>query len=177
MVSAAVCVGLQYLFYKIYGYECLYESLLYHLERKDHRHNFSVYFYMIYELFEDKHSQLLALATFLPQFGLILLSALTLYYDLFLCLFIQTTTFVMYNKVITSQYFLWYLTLVPLALLDNDLTGTKWKRGVALAAGYIAFELFWLWPAYYFEFQGEHRFKDIQFGSYCWFWYHVLAMQ
>lgn len=88
LVSASVCIGLQYLFYYIYGYECLYESLLYHFERKDHRHNFSVYFYMIYELFEDKQSSILALATFLPQFGLILISAFTLYYDLFLCIFI-----------------------------------------------------------------------------------------
>jgi hypothetical protein len=43
---------------------------------------------MIYELFEDKQSQILALATFLPQLGLVLISAVTLYYDLFLCIFI-----------------------------------------------------------------------------------------
>ena len=102
IVSASVCVGLFLLFYKIYGYECLYESLLYHFERKDHRHNFSVYFYMIYELFDDKTSHFLALATFLPQLLIVLVASLTLYFDLFLCLFIQTTAFVMYNKVITS---------------------------------------------------------------------------
>jgi hypothetical protein len=43
---------------------------------------------MIYELFEDKQSQFLALATFLPQLGLILISSVTLYHDLFLCIFI-----------------------------------------------------------------------------------------
>jgi GPI mannosyltransferase 1 subunit M len=83
----------------------------------------------------------------------------------------------MYNKVITSQYFLWYLTLAPLALVNSRLTsGEKWKHGVLLAIGFIAFELFWLWPAYYFEFEGEHKFKNIQFGSYCWFWYHLVAL-
>ena len=177
LISASVAIGLQYLFYKIYGYECLYESLLYHLERKDHRHNFSVYYHMIYQLFEDKQSSILAFATFVPQFGLLLLTGLTIYYDLFLCLFIQTTVFVMYNKVITTQYFLWYLTIVPFALVNNKLTGMKWKRGVLLALGFVAFELFWLWPAYYFEFEGQHKFAAIQFGSYCWFWYHVIALQ
>jgi GPI mannosyltransferase 1 subunit M len=83
----------------------------------------------------------------------------------------------MYNKVITTQYFLWYLTIVPFALVNNELTGKKWKRGVFLALGFVAFELFWLWPAYYFEFEGQHKFAAIQFGSYCWFWYHVIALQ
>ena len=161
LASASVCVGLFYLFYRIYGYECLYESLLYHFDRKDHRHNFSVYFYMIYELFDDKASHFLALATFLPQFLIVLLTSVTLYFDLFLCLFIQTTSFVMYNKVITSQYFLWYLTLAPLALINNELTGKKWKRGVCLAIGFLIFELVWLWPAYLFEFLGQNRFNEI----------------
>ena len=35
-------------FYPIYGYEYLYETYLYHLVRKDHRHNNSVYWYLIY---------------------------------------------------------------------------------------------------------------------------------
>lgn len=46
--SFAVFLMTTFYFYHIYGYECLYESLLYHLIRKDNRHNFSVYFYFIY---------------------------------------------------------------------------------------------------------------------------------
>ena len=46
--SAGTFIGLTGLFYYIYGYEFLYESYLYHFIRKDHRHNNSVYFYMIY---------------------------------------------------------------------------------------------------------------------------------
>lgn len=118
-VSASTFLGFTYLFYVKYGYECLYESLLYHFERKDHRHNFSIYFYMIYELFEDKTSSILAILTFLPQWGLVIIAGLTLYFDLFLVMFVQTTVFVMFNKVITAQYFLWYVTLLPMVLVNN----------------------------------------------------------
>lgn len=48
LVSASTFLGLTALFYQIYGYKFLYEGYLYHLERKDNRHNYSVYFYMIY---------------------------------------------------------------------------------------------------------------------------------
>jgi phosphatidylinositol glycan class M len=101
-VSASTFVGLTYFFYLRYGYEFLYETYLYHFERKDHRHNFSIYFYMIYQLFEDKAGSALAIATFLPQWGIVVIAGLFLYHDLFLTMFIQTTAFVMFNKVITA---------------------------------------------------------------------------
>ena len=64
--SAGTFISLTGLFYYIYGYEFLYESYLYHFIRKDHRHNNSVYFYMIYQLFDDKSSALFAILTFIP---------------------------------------------------------------------------------------------------------------
>jgi GPI mannosyltransferase 1 subunit M len=48
LVSASTFILLTILFYSIYGYEFLYEGYLYHLVRKDNRHNYSVYFYAIY---------------------------------------------------------------------------------------------------------------------------------
>lgn len=52
-------------FYVIYGQDFLYESLLYHLYRKDHRHNFSIYFYLILYNYENM-STLYSLSAFLP---------------------------------------------------------------------------------------------------------------
>lgn len=37
LVAAASFLGFTLLFFRLYGFECLYESLLYHLVRKDHR--------------------------------------------------------------------------------------------------------------------------------------------
>ena len=48
LVSAGTFVSFTGLFYKIYGYEFLYEAYLYHFVRKDNRHNYSVYWSMIY---------------------------------------------------------------------------------------------------------------------------------
>jgi GPI mannosyltransferase 1 subunit M len=41
-------LGLTVLYYKLYGMEFINESLLYHVSRKDNRHNESVYWYLIY---------------------------------------------------------------------------------------------------------------------------------
>jgi len=54
------------LFYWIYGYQFLYESLLYHFERKDNRHNYSVYWYMIYQTYDIKSSIVMAFLMFIP---------------------------------------------------------------------------------------------------------------
>jgi phosphatidylinositol glycan class M len=52
-VSASTFIGLTYYFYTVYGYEFLYEGYLYHLVRKDNRHNYSVYWYLIYHLYDE----------------------------------------------------------------------------------------------------------------------------
>ena len=47
-MTVATFLGFTAFFYHLYGYEFLYETYLYHFIRKDHRHNNSVYWYLIY---------------------------------------------------------------------------------------------------------------------------------
>ncbi len=135
--SLSVLISLTYLFYLKYGYIFLYETYLYHLERQDTRHNFSPYFYMLYLI--DRNQQFLAyksilfkFVSFLPQLLLIIVcsfffnqrqqqqkdSKATFMHkkgsNLEFCFFMITFLFVTFNKVCTSQYFVWYLSLIPL---------------------------------------------------------------
>ncbi|KAI4835634.1 GPI mannosyltransferase 1 [Plasmodium brasilianum] len=49
-----------------YGRKFLYESFIYHLVRRDHRHNFSLFFYIMY-LSIEKSSKIIPLIIFVPQ--------------------------------------------------------------------------------------------------------------
>lgn len=91
-------------------------------------------------------------------------------------MFVQTTAFVMFNKVITAQYFLWYVTLLPMVLVNNKLTNTKKYMGIFLSVLFVVFDVNWGRASYNFEFAGEHAFKDIQLANYLWFWYTLFAL-
>ncbi|MFN9899824.1 MAG: hypothetical protein ACK55Z_13750 [bacterium] len=53
ITSALTFLGLTGLFYLIYGDEFIQEAYLYHITRKDNRHHYSVYFYLIYQTYES----------------------------------------------------------------------------------------------------------------------------
>ena len=84
----------------------MWETYLYHIVRKDHRHNFSVYFYYMYLSGAPgaaSASSLVAILAFLPQLTLLVAFSLIYYRDICFCVFIQTATFVAFNKVCTVQ--------------------------------------------------------------------------
>ncbi len=103
ITSTVTFILLTAMCYWLYGWQFLYESLLYHVTRTDIRHNFSVYFYMLYLTQGMWVSPFISLMVFVPQLVLVVMTAIRYYQDLPFCFFVQTFLFVTFNKVCTSQ--------------------------------------------------------------------------
>lgn len=153
--------------YSFYSMDFINEAYLHHITRRDIRHNFSVYFYMLYLTVEDDDLGL-NLVAFLPQVVLLLAFAkkLSHFSDIAFCIFCQTFVFVVYNKVCTSQYFLWYLA--PLALVLPKLHLTT-KELLALFLLWAFTQSSWLLPAYFLEFKGYNTYQFIWIESMAFF--------
>ena len=189
----------------IYGEIALQEGLLYHFSRVDHRHNYSMYWYWIYLArartadaatansattamasavdAATTSSGLFSLATLgrlllVPQAFLLAFSSVGMAPhngQLGLTLFVQTYLFVTHNKVITAQYFTWYLCLLPLC---NSTSGGLLKsRKVVKASILLGVSiLLWLGSAYCLEMQGLRFHRIVWFASVLYFFANVNMM-
>ncbi|KIJ16801.1 glycosyltransferase family 50 protein, partial [Paxillus involutus ATCC 200175] len=174
LLSAGTFFGLGALCYAIWGYPFLYESYIYHTDRLDHRHNFSPYFYLIYLTYPGQDNSFNSFAlplwrrllrspltSLIPQLSLSLGAGLLFggrTTDLPFAWFVQTYAFVLFNRVCTSQYFLWYTLFLPLLAPRMRFS---WS-GVAVWAGTQAL---WLAEAYKLEFLGEQVFFSLWLRS------------
>jgi phosphatidylinositol glycan class M len=158
-----------------YGSEALTEGLLYHFSRVDHRHNYSIFWYGVYLARASATSgtsmALLGRLLFLPQVLLLVYTSLEIApTDLGLALFCQTYLFVILNKVITAQYFTWYLCLLPLCSHSFCLT----HRRVQWAVKLLLFSIvLWLASAYCLEMQGLSVYRWVWLASVVHFWANV----
>ncbi|CCM04724.1 uncharacterized protein FIBRA_06912 [Fibroporia radiculosa] len=177
LLSASTFLALNVCMYAIWGYPFLYETYLYHVHRLDHRHNFSPYFYQIYLTYTSisisdlsgmplwKRFLRSPLTSFVPQLVLSLGSGLLFGQrkdDLVFAWFVQTVTFVVFNKVCTSQYFLWYTLFLPLLIPRLDISA---KRGMLYLAVWVAAQVLWLSEAYKLEFLSQNVFLGLWLRS------------
>ena len=157
--SIVTFIILNYIFYVKYGYQYLHEALLYHFIRKDHRHNYSLYNYMIYLTYSTTLVKLISVIAFIPQMLMILTITFTYFKDIDFCIVLITLIFVHFNKVITAQYFLWYLTLFPFILHKNKFF--KSKAGLLSLAIWLGLEVIWNYYAHILEYKRINAFTEL----------------
>ncbi|KAK4187459.1 GPI mannosyltransferase 1 [Podospora australis] len=176
LVSLATFFGLNAAMYFSYGPDFLQETYLHHVTRIDHRHNFSPYNIQLYlasalpSYSSPGSSSLSSLRiesiAFLPQLLLstILIPLFLAKRDLPGTMLAQTFAFVTFNKVCTSQYFLWYMVLLPLYLPYSSFLPNK-KLGLAALGLWVVSQALWLQQGYELEFLGKSTFLSGLWGA------------
>lgn len=172
-ISILTFCSLNLFFYLIYKEEFLNEALLYHFIRKDHRHNFSIYNYLIYLTYNSYLAKIVSLISFLPQFLLIGLITLSYSSNINQNLILLTYIFVHFNKVITAQYFIWYFSLFPL-INNNNLF--KERKNILLGILWLVFELLWNFYANKLEYKGINVFTEMFIVEILFFLINVIII-
>ena len=181
VTSLFTFMGLNAWMYKTYGRPFVQHTFLHHLTRIDHRHNFSPYNTLLYlssaGMTKDTKMPLsFESLAFIPQILLstIFIPLATAQADLPATMLAQTLAFVTFNKVCTSQYFLWYLIFLPVYLPSSSMLGQPRKGVIALALWVIG-QAVWLQQAYQLEFLGKSTFVPglfiaslLFFAVNCW---------
>ncbi|PGG96962.1 phosphatidylinositol glycan, class M [Blastomyces parvus] len=164
LTSLSVFSALNLSMYVIYGLPFMQHTYLHHLTRVDHRHNFSPYNMLLY-LSSSAAAQgtppgtSLESLAFIPQLVLsaILIPIALARKDIAGTMLAQTFAFVTFNKVCTSQYFLWYMIFLPLYLPYSSFM----KRpliGISALVFWIGGQALWLYPGFLLEFNGLSTF-------------------
>ncbi|KAM3501216.1 hypothetical protein MY10362_005741 [Beauveria mimosiformis] len=166
VASLATFMLLNVIMYSIYGTPFLVHTYLHHGTRIDHRHNFSLYNILLYinsATPPGSVSSSLLLRTesiaFVPQLLLscVLIPLVLAKKDLATSMMAQTFAFVTFNKVCTSQYFLWYMIFLPLYLPGSSLLRNP-KLGISALLMWVVAQGAWLQQGYELEFLGRSTF-------------------
>ncbi|GLB23289.1 GPI mannosyltransferase 1 [Aspergillus tubingensis] len=150
---------LNLLMYHLYDTPFLQHTFLHHLTRIDHRHNFSPYSTLLYLSAAGEVQGNFESLAFIPQ---LLLSVMVI--PLVLAkkslpgaMLAQTFAFVTFNKVCTSQYFLWYLIFLPFYLPGSSMLKAL-RFGGVVALAWVVGQALWLQQGYNLEFLGLSSF-------------------
>ena len=167
-----------------YGQKYLNEAILYHVSRKDPRHNFAPNFFSVYldTTIEDAESgfgthvlsksltKMYAWASKITQYSLTFLIGIAFAYDLPFAMFAQTFAFVAFNSVITSQYFAWWCALLPIGLATSNYSNRdSVARVMSATVTWIVSKLVWLKNAHSLEMLGEENGHFNTWAASCGF--------
>jgi GPI mannosyltransferase 1 subunit M len=121
LISGGVFIALSVYYYSLYGYDFLHETYFYHLTRRDNRHSRSVFFYDLYLNYEGD-------ATLKPLWRVIgrnlpswcFLAFFWVYLirkrSYFFCQGFLICYFVLFNRVVTDQYYMWLFSFLYLVI-------------------------------------------------------------
>ncbi|KAK7591229.1 hypothetical protein V9T40_002842 [Parthenolecanium corni] len=182
VVTVAALTGA---FYYIYGYKFINASVLFHVSRQDIKHNFSLYSYLQYldayvpetvsKNFVLDSNLTKNLVIILPSVALQL--AITIKYNtlkhLPFNLFCSAFVFVILNKVLTAQYFIWFFSLLPVFLPSIVLST---KKVAAIIGTWIGMQALWLFAAYLLEFEGYDTFIYVHACSLLFYFVNVWIL-
>ncbi|PZC82899.1 hypothetical protein B5X24_HaOG209342 [Helicoverpa armigera] len=169
-------LGVTYSMWALYGYDFLYETYYYHASRVDIRHNFSVLFYYSYLSTNQLAFDIVKHVTTL--FKAVILFILSIKYGadprtLPFALFCQTVVLVAFNSVMTSQYFVWFLSLLPLVAHSFRLSI---RKAILLTIVWVTAQGAWLFYAYLLEFKGREVFFLIWLKGIVFFCSNIFVL-
>jgi len=162
---------LTFLSYYYYAEEFLEHAHLHHLTRQDTRHNFSIWFLSFYIL--DGKSAYSSLC-FISQLALFIITSIKYYNEVYFAAFLHAAIFVTFNKVVTSQYFIWYISLIP--PIWNNFQTVKPTEALMYTSAWFVGQGIWLLPAYYLEMCGFNSFIWLHLGSIIHFATNIFCL-
>ncbi|EXA00242.1 GPI mannosyltransferase 1 [Fusarium oxysporum f. sp. radicis-lycopersici 26381] len=163
LLSLITFMILNLIMFSIYETPFLVHTYFHHVTRIDHRHNFSPYNVLLYLTSatpaDAAPSFRIESFAFLPQLLLscVLIPLAIAKRDLATSMMAQTFAFVTFNKVCTSQYFLWYMIILPLYLPNSSFLRNP-KLGISALLLWVVSQAAWLQQGYQLEFLGISTF-------------------
>ncbi|KAM3966711.1 GPI mannosyltransferase 1-like [Aphomia sociella] len=167
---------LTYIMYVLYGYEFLFETYIYHLFRQDTKHNFSVLFYYSYLTMDQLSFNVVKTVSQAFECIILFIISLTFGCDprtLSFALFSQAVVLVTYNSVMTSQYFIWFLSLLPLVVHNLRIVPAK---ALILTVIWVSAQGAWLFYAYLLEFKCRQVFIFIWLKSVVFYCANIFVL-
>ena len=168
-------MGLMLYFYTLYGYDFLHETYFYHLGRRDNRHSRAIVFYEIYLNYAADANAKSFFRNFMRSFPLYSYVSFFSFYlikyrSYFYCQGFLTLYFVLFNSVITDQYYFWLFSLLYLVI--PELSAYKQKKWGKLFWTTFRPMLACLFPVAFWAFFKHHLEHSSKDYTMVHFWGH-----